>query len=253
MNDTVLLLDAGNTRLKWQLVGETGALAQGVAEYDALEPFALALLAHPPASHAMGCNVAGPAVGQLLGELLAPLTIDWLRSSAQLAGVRNGYRDPAQLGPDRWAALIGARGMVAGDCMVVMAGTAMTVDALTADGQFLGGLIVPGFTLMRQALAKGTAALGLPEGAPVDFPRSTGEAIVNGALLALVGAIEQMRLRLATRQSRAVTVLLSGGDAPLLLPLSAPVLAQALIPVDNLVLRGLQRLAAFSSDRNRAP
>jgi type III pantothenate kinase len=249
----VLLLDAGNTRLKWMLLGDAGVLVQGANEYDALEPFAVALLAHPPAVRALGCNVAGPGIAKMLSELLAPLEIAWLRPVALQAGVRNGYRDPAQLGADRWAALIGARGMVPGDCLVVVAGTAMTVDALTAEGLFLGGLIVPGFTLMRQALAKGTADLGLPDGDAVDFPHSTGEAIVNGALMALAGAIDQMRQRLTARQGKTVTVLLSGGDAPRLAPLLAPQLAQALVTADNLVLRGLERLAHLQSDRNRTP
>src|SRR5262249_35259082 len=126
-------------------------------------------------------------------------------------------------------------------------------DALSADGDFLGGLIVPGFTLMRQALSQGTADLGLPDGEASDFPRSTGEAIVNGALLALAGAIEQMRQRLAARSQGPVTVLLSGGDAPRLEPLLASGLVPAPLAVDNLVLRGLARLAFPEPDRNPSP
>lgn len=249
----VLLLDAGNSRLKWTLAGLDGWLCNGTADYDALESFAVALLSHPPAAEAIGCNVAGPAVAEQLETLLAPLPISWLRPTAELAGVRNGYREPGQLGADRWAALIGARGVAQGDAIVVMAGTAMTVDALTAEGDFLGGLIVPGFKLMRQALAHGTADLGLPEGALADFPHSTGEAIVNGALAALAGAVVEMRTRLAARRKRPVEVFLSGGDAPRLLPLLAPRLAQTLVAVDNLVLRGLERLAFPEPDRNPMP
>ncbi|WP_374347436.1 type III pantothenate kinase [Chitinimonas sp.] len=249
MSKPVLLLDAGNSRLKWALASQDGWLCEGVAEYDTLEPFAVTLLSHPPASMALACNVAGPHTAQLVQELLSPLHIDWLRPSARQADLSNGYRDPAQLGADRWAALIGAHARSPGDTVVVVAGTAMTVDALTEEGEFLGGVIVPGFNLMRQALAKGTADLGLPEGEVSDFPRATGEAIVNGALLALVGAIEQMRMRLFARQRRPVRVLLSGGDAPRLAPLLAPMLAQALLTVDNLVLHGLHRLAFSPSDR----
>jgi type III pantothenate kinase len=243
MKGPVLLLDAGNSRLKWALVEAEAVLCEGVADYDTLEPFAVALLAHAPASRALGCNVAGSSVAHMLEELLAPVPVDWLKATAERAGVKSAYREPGQLGADRWAAMIGARQIVTSDVIVVMAGTAMTVDALTADGEFLGGLIVPGLTLMRQALAKGTADLGHPEGDPVPFPRSTGEAIVNGALLALVGAIEQMRLRLIARRHAEVAVLLSGGDAGRLQPLLAPTLAEGLQCVDNLVLRGLRRLA----------
>jgi type III pantothenate kinase len=104
-------------------------------------------------------------------------------------------------------------------------------------------VIVPGFRLMRQALAQGTADLGLPDGEVVAFPASTGEAIVNGALAALAGAIEEMRLRLESAQGRPATVLISGGDAATIAPLLQARLAERLIPVDNLVLDGLYQLA----------
>ncbi|GAB3263327.1 type III pantothenate kinase [Chitinimonas naiadis] len=240
---STLLLDAGNSRLKWRLCQEALLLGDGVAGYDDLAGLALALRQHAPITKVLACNVAGAGVAQQLTDLLTPLPVDWLKPDVHLAGLRNHYRIPGQLGADRWAAMLGARSLVNEDCIVVMAGTAMTVDALTSDGDFLGGIIVPGFRLMRTALAQGTADLGLPEGAPVDFPHSTGEAIVNGALLALCGAIHEMRKRLQQQRAGMVPVLLSGGDATLLAPLLAPTLAAQLMPVDNLVLRGLARLA----------
>ena len=85
-------------------------------------------------------------------------------SQAEQCGVRSSYAEPAQLGADRWAALIGARRRYAGPCAVVNAGTTMTVDALSAEGIFLGGFIVPGLELMREALARNTAQLKAQDG-----------------------------------------------------------------------------------------
>ncbi|WP_269533696.1 type III pantothenate kinase [Chitinimonas sp. BJYL2] len=239
-----LLLDAGNTRLKWALQQGAVRLHQGVADYADLSAWQAGLAALPAPAKAVGCNVAGPARAAALAALLAPLPIVWLQAAAEQGGLRNHYREPARLGADRWAALLGARRHHTGDTVVVMAGTAMTVDALSREGDFLGGIIVPGFRLMRAALAQGTADLGLPEGDAVDFPRSTGEAIVNGALLALTGAILQMQQRLSQRTGRTATVLLSGGDADVLAPQLQAALAVPLIAVDNLVLDGLAQLGA---------
>lgn len=247
-----LLLDAGNSRLKWALKNDDRPLAQGAVAYSALGEARHDWQKLPRPARVLGCNVAGPVVRGQLQDLLAPQDIDWLKSTASLAGVNNLYTQPTQLGADRFAALIGARGLAAGeDLIVAMAGTALTVDALTGDGDFLGGIIAPGFQLMRKALAKGTADLGLPDGEATPFPRSTGEAIVKGALAAMAGAIEIQRQTLEVQRERPATLLLSGGDATLLLPLLQPTLKSRLLHVDNLVLAGLARLAA--TRENLAP
>lgn len=243
---TCLLLDAGNTRLKWAMQDGATQLAQGAVPYTALGEASLAWQTLPKPQRVLGCNVAGPVVRGQLNALLAPTPIDWLKSSASLAGINNLYAQPTQLGTDRFAALIGARQLARGDLIVAMAGTALTVDALTDDGDFLGGIIAPGFQLMRKALAKGTADLGLPDGEATPFPRSTGEAIVKGALAAMAGAIEIQRHTLEARRGQPASVLLSGGDATLLLPLLQPALKSRLLQVDNLVLAGLARLAAIT-------
>ncbi|QDQ26562.1 type III pantothenate kinase [Chitinimonas arctica] len=242
MNAPILLLDAGNSRLKWALQLPDGPIAQGMAYYTDLAAWVADLAGWPAPLRVLGCNVAGPAIAEQLAERVAP-AVRWLKPTAELAGLRNGYLQPGQLGADRWAAMLGARALCQGDAIVVMAGTAMTVDALTAEGDFLGGVIVPGFGLMRTALAQGTADLGLPDGEAVAFPRATGQAIVNGALLALAGTVESMLRRLEAHTGRPATVLLSGGDAARLAPLLADTLAERLVAVDNLVLRGLARLA----------
>jgi type III pantothenate kinase len=143
------------------------------------------------------------------------------------------------LGSDRWSALIGARSLEKGPCLVVCAGTALTADALDADGRFLGGIIAPGLRLMQRALADNTAALQIQQGAFAPFPDNTADALHSGALQALVGAVERMLRQLEAQVGQTPRCLASGGDAPLLLPLLPPHTQH----VENLVLEGLIRMA----------
>ena len=228
----VLCLDAGNTRLKWGLRTQDGWLAQGALTHDAIASLGAALPAAP--TRILACNVAGPAVAAHIETLAAALAVplDWFRSSPAAAGVTNGYATPAQLGADRWAALIGARALHAGPALVVMAGTATTIDVLSAEGRFCGGLILPGLDLMRTVLARNTAGLPEATGHFAPLPTNTDDAIVSGALQATLGAIERMACRPA---SADFSVILSGGAADAL----APHLSLPIRRVEHLVLEGL--------------
>ena len=229
----ILCLDAGNTRLKCGLFDGDGWRMQGVLDYRAFEDLAAELSERP--ARIVACNVAGEAVRQrieaLAGSLDLPLR--WLVSSAAACGVVNGYDKPEQLGADRWAALIGARALHTGPSVVVMAGTATTIDALEDEGLFRGGLILPGLKLMRAALAQNTADLPHAAGRYRARPTNTDDAIVSGAIHATLGAVERMRATLG----REALCLLSGGAAAEL----APHLGLPYRLVDNLVLEGLAR------------
>jgi type III pantothenate kinase len=124
--------------------------------------------------------------------------------------------------------------------VIANAGTTMTVDALSADSIFLGGFIVPGYSMMRQALASRTAQLGLPEGAFSFFPDKTGDAIVSGALNALAGAIDRMCQYVVQTGEDQPLVVLSGGDAVLLEARLSP----RPHVIDHLVLEGLVCIGA---------
>ena len=227
----ILCLDAGNTRLKWGLLEADGWRRQGVLNHQELDVL-LAELPAPP-SRILACNVAGEAIRQRIEAMAAGLKLPlaWLTSTAAACGVRNGYDSPQQLGADRWAALIAARSLHAGSCVVVMAGTATTVDALDDKGVFRGGLILPGLALMRAALAHNTADLPHAAGRYQSMPTNTDDAIVSGAIQATLGAIERMHSRLG----KDAQCLLSGGAAAEL----APHLGLRHRLVDNLVLEGL--------------
>lgn len=238
----LLCIDAGNTRLKWGLRRQDAWLAQGALSHEAIVSLATQLPATP--DRILACNVAGPAVVAHIEALAAALAapLDWFCSSPAAAGVTNGYAAPAQLGADRWAALIGAHALHAGPALVVMAGTATTIDVLSAEGRFCGGLILPGLDLMRTALARNTAGLPEAQGCYCELPTCTDDAIVSGALQATLGAIERMAAQACRAASADFSVILSGGAAVAL----APYLAAPPISVTNLVLEGLAKSTAQS-------
>ena len=229
----ILCLDAGNTRLKFGLFDDGQWHLQGALNYAAFDDLVMQLPQKP--LRIVACNVAGEAIRQrieaLAGSLDVPLA--WLTSTATACGVKNGYDQPEQLGADRWAALIGARALHAGAAVVVMAGTATTIDALDDRGVFRGGLILPGLVLMRAALAGNTADLPHAVGDYRPQPTNTDDAIVSGAIHATLGAIERMHATL----DKAALCLLSGGAAAEL----APHLHLPYRQIDNLVLEGLAR------------
>lgn len=242
MMQRVLCIDSGNSRIKWGLAYGNCWLARGALAHDAAAELAPALREHPMATRVLIANVAGAQAlvaihAALTGMTLAPDSIVDVRAEAMRAGVRNGYREPSRLGVDRWCALIGARAQVSGAALVVMAGTATTVDTLTADGLFRGGLILPGIELMRRSLARDTAGLPFAEGQHQPWPQCTDDAIVSGILEAQAGAIERAWHRL---DNPAAPCLLSGGAAGRLAGLlDLPVKAVEDLPLDGLrVLAG---------------
>lgn len=237
----ILALDAGNTRIKWGLHDGKSWQAKGwVATADVADlGDAWKGLAEP--ERIVASNVAGPQVAIQIEEACKGWSarIQWVVAVESQCGVSNSYEIPSQLGSDRWAALIAAHTIAPEGCVVVNAGTAMTVDAINANGKFLGGLIVPGLATMLRALAESTAAIGNGGGHYRDIPKNTPDAVYSGALSAMVGAVWHMNALLAGEIKRAPACLLSGGDAQLLLPL----LSGKTRMVDNLVLDGLIRIA----------
>lgn len=238
---TILAIDAGNTRVKWALHDGRAYSASGAVETARVEDISRGWPKGFAAKAAIASNVAGDEVGSKLARACRELGLELhtIRSQAVELGVTNGYKDPGQLGSDRWAALIAAHRAGPGHKLVVNAGTALTIDALTADGRFLGGLIVPGPALMRRSLDRGTAGLRLTEGAFAEFPASTPEAITSGAIQACAGAIERMRDAMAGRDATPSQIVLSGGAARELaghLPIAATIR-------ENLVIDGLLLIA----------
>ena len=238
MTALILTIDCGNSRLKWGLHGSAGWRAQGKLDYAGLQGFAEQLRAQPRADRVVAVNVAGPLVGEAVAAAVAALGIPqhWVKSQSAQYGVRNLYDHPEQLGADRWAALIGARTLHDGACLVVCAGTATTVDILDAEGGFQGGLILPGVELMCRALAANTAQLPQSDGKFARLPRNTGDAIASGCLQAQAGAIERRFEQVAALPG--ATGLVGGGAAGRFFDM----LRMPKRRIDNLVLEGLARI-----------
>ncbi|MBX3620196.1 MAG: type III pantothenate kinase [Rhizobacter sp.] len=247
---TFLAIDVGNTRLKWGLYAspQPGAalMAHGAVFLETIDRLAETDWKSIPAPSSMlGCVVAGESIKRRVEEQLEIWDIDprWVVSSAHAAGVTNGYEHPARLGPDRWVALIGAWHHVCSrgaprPVLVVMVGTAVTVDAIDAGGHFLGGLILPGFGVMQAALEMGTAGLRVPTGEVVDFPTNTSDALMSGGVNAMAGAVERMYRKLRAKTGEEPVLLMSGGASPKL----SPVTDLKIELVDRLIFDGLLAL-----------
>lgn len=245
----ILTIDAGNTRTKWAIFNQANAVvANGVFNNtelnDAPQEWAECALA-------VISNVAGDVVAARLKTMLTPIVHQhWIGALVSGFGIKNGYQQPELLGCDRWAAMVGARQYSEQSCLVVNAGTALTVDALQREAAggshtFIGGIIVPGWHMMQQSLLQGTDGINhaLPEGKSgiyADFPRNTEDAIYTGGLLAMMGAIEQMSLRLQRQADSGIQCMMSGGDALVLAErLRSGAVISDIVVIEDLVLRGL--------------
>jgi len=241
-----LLLDLGNTRLKWAMVSADAWIERGAVAWD--EDVSAALthawkgLARP--QRALGASVVDASrenhIEQLIGESFTR-HIEWVRTPAEACGVRIAYAEPQRLGVDRFLAMVAARNEGCAPCVLAGIGTALTLDALTADGRHLGGLIAPGPLLMQQSLLGATARVR-PEhpGAIRAIADNTADAVVSGCWQAVAALIERFAAQVASTSGDTQRLLLDGGDAATLLSLLG---VPAELAADS-VLRGLHVWAA---------
>ncbi|MGZ5270606.1 MAG: type III pantothenate kinase [Ramlibacter sp.] len=248
-----LAIDIGNTRLTWALYArpEPGAevLLHGAEFLEQIETLADGPWAQLPAPRRMlGCTVAGDAVRRRAEEQMEEvwdLPTQWVYASAAEAGMTNGYDHPTRLGADRWVAMIGARHrmLAAGDSrpmVVVMVGTAVTVEAVDAGGRFLGGFILPGHGIMLRALESGTAGLHVPTGDVREFPTNTSDGLTSGGTFAIAGAVERMVQHVRSHCGAEPACYMTGGAGWKM----APHMSVAFELVDSLIFDGLLVIAA---------
>jgi len=240
----ILAIDAGNSRVKWGWHDgqswssiATVSLIEFAASSDHINPFSVT---HEDPQRIVISNVAGEGAHQLLVNWTSIFDAEplWLRAEAERCGVKNGYEQPERLGPDRWAALIAARAVHNGPCLVVNAGTATTVDMLAGDGRFLGGAILPGVELMRFVLHEHTGRLPIEEGRLRDAPRNTLDAIETGCRHAQAGAVERLYRVFRDMASAPLCIVAGGAGHSLVDQLTMPRRY-----IENLVLDGLARIA----------
>jgi type III pantothenate kinase len=244
-----LLMDVGNSRIKWGVLEQGAIRRTGSISRERINEHGIAALtARLPqrVDTVLVSNVAGSSFGTRLSGVLGMhcgSDVHFARSEREACGVVNSYRQPRRLGVDRWVAMIGARAEFAAPCLVVDAGTAVTLDALDAGGRHLGGQIIPGVRLMAASLASETSDIPAVQrqasgGGTMDmFANTTAAAVAQGALSAVAGAVERA-LRILREQGDDPEVVLTGGDASRILT----ALDDAAHHRPHLVLRGLARI-----------
>jgi type III pantothenate kinase len=249
---TFLALDVGNTRLKWAFyeapVKGARLLAHGAVFLENIDKLAEHEFQNlPPPDYILGCIVAGDAIkGRVVEQMEHWDALPrWVVSTAQECGVSNGYEHPTRLGTDRWVAMIGARHRLLArgqkkPCVVVMVGTAVTVEALDGKGNFLGGLILPGHGIMLRALESGTAGLHVPTGDVIDFPINTSDALTSGGTFAIAGAVQRMVDNITRHCGEAPVCMMTGGAGWKM----APSMTGHFELVDSLIFDGLLEIAS---------
>ncbi len=239
----ILAIDAGNSRIKWGI--HHGSEWWSLGSLPSADAARLSVVwgNQTPPSKVIGCNVAGADPGRDIVQAVATLgcQIEWVSSRREQCGVVSRYDDAEQLGADRWIGLIAARRRMQNfegtgrGCIVLSAGTAVTIDALTSTGEFLGGVIIPGPLVMADSLEKNTAALKRQAGKFRLLPTNTADAIATGAYLAVGGALARVEQALRRSGEHDCEVLITGGGAADL----QPTLERNVTLIPNLVLEGL--------------
>lgn len=232
-----LLLDIGNSRAKWARADGAELLETGTVPHRGVTDWPAAL----PEERPEAVWVSSVAHETVPAALVRHTEIRWglrphiVRSAAEACGIRNAYRHPECLGVDRWLACIGAFHRGAGSVLVADAGTALTLDLVDTGGRHRGGLIAPGLSTMRNAIAGDTRIRVEPEDYDLSWlADDTGPAVALGTLQAALSLIENARRTLAPDR-----LLLTGGEAGCL----APHLDAGWEQAPDLVLEGLARLA----------
>lgn len=249
-----LLIDIGNTNLRWAMHGDRGLGAAESVRHNGGAP--LDLLATwerlEAPERVLMANVGGGAVGAAIARAVRAYwgtEPELAATRAEGFGVRVAYAEPSRLGVDRWLALVAAHDLFPCPCLIVDAGTAATFDLLLADGTHLGGLILPGVHMMRESLLAGTHIPRVELEPSVEpWATDTGTAVAAGSLHVLAALAVRLHDRLRERlgpdpdgcAAELPVILLAGGDGPRL----APLVDRPHTLAPDLVLQGLARLSA---------
>jgi len=247
MCDEILLLDVGNTRLKWAWQkGEEFSPGGEIVHAGQLDAEQLMQISrdHSPSQVVATCVADDKVTEALYKQIECQLdkAVEFVTAVTQAQGITNAYLQPAQLGSDRWAALVAAHQGWPGFLCVIDAGSALTVDLVRPDGQHLGGYILPGLGMMQSCLLERTA-IPMPNGSESIVPSTqpgtnTRSCMANGALQAACGLIERTVLQLEQQCKETVQCLLTGGDSQYV----AAALTIPYVVEPNLVLMGLAHI-----------
>ena len=239
--DQMLILDCGNSKIKWAWVVNGEIVGTFKAPYNKLSILGEFCRQHKDIKKIYGSAVCGQMKKMQVAEQVLH-RIEWFASEQVACGIRNHYRHTGEHGADRWFNALGARRFSNNACIVVSCGTAITIDALTTTNQYLGGSILPGFNLMKDSLSKNTANLDRPFGRIYPFATTTPNAIASGIMDAVVGALILMYDRLVEKEEGLpVDIILTGGGSSRIYHHLPPQFAagKRIEMVENLVIYGL--------------
>ena len=238
-----LLLDFGNSRCKFQIVGQKDIEEHGVWFYpETNKPAVIKPLLHDHRikNKVIVCSVLDDQFNNQLVELLERFAVDYyfLDPEVRTFGIQLGYQNPGHLGADRLAALIAANNKFTGKKCIIDCGTAITIDALDANGAHLGGMIFPGFISMQQALSVNTdIKCGTPNGRFSVFSNTTQDAIYTGCLSSVAGGIAYAVNLMQTHSESFDHVIITGGNAEQIIPsLSLNVGHESKLVLDGLMI-----------------
>ena len=219
----MLLLDVGNTSVKWAVrkherMSSTGSFQYQGKDFNALARDAWHDLQVP--EKIVVSNVAGSDMGGRLADWTHKqwgIKPEFVRSAEKAFGVTNAYLKPADLGVDRWAALIGAHASASGAVCIVDCGTAVKLDFLAANGDHQGGVILPGLVMLEQMLLNNTADIKLSNQSQSQctqlFAKGTGDALHGGAIYLVTAAIDRIVMEMGAAAGVHPEVIITGGDA----------------------------------------
>jgi type III pantothenate kinase len=246
-----LLVDIGNARIKWALQ-EADKLQAGLPLVRHNKAFKD--IARPawkdlePPRRVIVSNVAGLDYGKTVQTWVKrrwKIVPEFLTAAKKQCGVTNAYKEPARLGADRWASLLAAHARYRGPVVIVDCGTAITIDAMAADGRHLGGLIAPGIDLMTASLTDKAPCIEIADRKNQDIAllgSSTEVGLSGGVLYAAVSLVDRVLLDLKAELGPATKQIITGGDADRI----SPLLSTQPVCEPDLVLFGLATYASFS-------
>lgn len=249
-----LVVDIGNSRIKWALIGPDGMTGIAAADLDKTSLTPLAALADAiggePIDRVVATNVAGAAVAAALSSFAAGCSAELInvRPVKSAYGVHCAYAEPSRLGADRWVGVVAAHRLIEGAAAVIDAGTTVTLDVVDAAGEHLGGLIMPGPGLTAATLGAEIDGIGPTEPAEQHasgaglLGTSTNDAVANGAMLSLAAGIDRAIAEVTRELQTSLTVILTGGLARTL----EPWLDSAVSYRPHFVLEGLAEIAAVT-------
>lgn len=235
----ILELDIGNSRIKWRVLSPGGqaapvSYAADLAELDQQLASRTEKYRACRVCMVRSAQAGADQIRMLLARHVAGV-VAYAESTPELAGVKNAYPEPMQLGIDRWLAVVAAYDMMQAPCIIIDAGTALTADFVGEDGRHLGGMIAPGYRLLEGFLVRSTG-LKTDQGEIKTGPQNnTADCLLAGMYCMMRGFTRQVCDEGVGLLGHEPEVILTGGDASI-------VRAALTLPhtmVDDLVFKGL--------------